>query len=98
MENNYTIKEFVKSLNVDVPDGAKFLKLQKELTAYSSDIPIHYERGMLFYSLIAKFKPKVILEIGTFHGFSALCMAWAATDHNIDATIYTIEPNSLDKK
>lgn len=85
-----------------MPDDAKFLKLRKELTAHPhpSDVSIRYayERGMLLYSLIAKFKPKVILDIGTHYGFSALCMAWAATDHNIDATIYTIEPNSLDEK
>ena len=100
MIRRYTIDEFVKSLNVNIPDDAKFLKLKKEVSPYQSHIPIRYayERGILLYSLIAKFKPKKILEIGTLHGFSALCMAWAATDYNIDATIYTIEPDSLDKK
>jgi len=73
---NYTIDEFIKSLNVQIPNDEKFLKLRKDVLPHPSNDPIHYayEREMLLYAIIAKFKPKNILEIGTAHDFSALSM------------------------
>ena len=58
---------------------------------------INFERGMLLYGLIAKLKPKSIVEIGTAGGYSTLSMAWALADYNIDGKIYTIDPNPLGK-
>ena len=57
---------------------------------------INYERGILLYSLIAKYKPKNVLEFGTAEGYSALCMAWAMVDYDINGKIFTIDPKPFD--
>ena len=89
------IKSFIKSLEITVPDDKEFLKLSKLTPMYSDNVEAHginYERGILLYALIAKYKPQNVLEIGTAKGYSTLCMAWAMHDHNIPGTIYTIDP------
>jgi len=47
-------------------------------------------QGRILYMLCQMIKPKRILELGTFAGYSALCMAEALQD---DAIIHTIEVN-----
>ena len=87
------IDQFINSLNVQIPSNEKFLQLayifpispSYSKTIAKSKYPIiNYERGILLYSLIAKYRPKNVLEIGTAEGYSALCMAWAMTDYNIN--------------
>ena len=90
------IKEFIKELNITTPAENEFLELSKkypiisELSDYENTI--NYERGILLYSLVAKYKFKNILEIGTAGGYSAMCMAKALHDNNIDGKIYTVDP------
>lgn len=94
------IRSFIKSLEVEVPDDEEFLKLSKMTPMYPENKELHiinYERGMLLYSIVAKYKPLNILEIGTAKGYSALCMAWAMDDYDIPGTIHTIDP-TLDTK
>ena len=64
----------------------KFLQLNRvfPISEKSKIMTINYERGILLYSLIAKYRPKNVLEIGTAEGYSALCMAWAMTDCKIN--------------
>ena len=93
------IDEFIDSLNVQIPSKEKFLQLTRIFPIYpqlKSDPIINYERGILLYSLIAKYKPKNVLEIGTAEGYSALCMAWAMTDYDINGRIFTIDPKPFD--
>ena len=94
------IRSFIKSLGITVPDDKEFLKLSKSMPIYSENEELHsinYERGILLYSIIAKYKPQNVLEIGTAKGYSTLCMAWAMHDYNIPGTIHTIDP-TLDTK
>ena len=89
------IRSFIKFLGVTVPDDKEFLILSKSTPIYPENEQLHsnnYERGILLYALIAKYKPQNVLEIGTAKGYSTLCMAWAMHDHNIPGTIYTIDP------
>ena len=93
------IDEFIDSLNVQIPSKEKFLQLTRIFPINprrKSDPIINYERGILLYSLIAKYKPKNVLEIGTAEGYSALCMAWAMTDYDINGRIFTIDPKPFD--
>ena len=46
------------------------------------------------YSIVAKYKPKNIIEFGTASGYATLCMARAMDDHNIDGRIFTIDIES----
>mgnify|MGYP001180394682 CR=1 FL=1 len=56
----------------------------------------NYERGILIYSLIKKYKLKSYLEIGFGRGYSCMCAALAMHE-NGEGTIMTIDP-ALDPK
>tara|TARA_R100000008_G_scaffold75923_1_gene55425 strand:- start:739 stop:1500 length:762 start_codon:yes stop_codon:yes gene_type:complete len=53
----------------------------------------NYERGILIYNLITKFKLNSFLEIGFGRGYSTFCAAKAFSDMGIDGRIVTIDPN-----
>jgi len=98
--NSVKIDQFIDSLDVKTPLKEKFLELTHIFPIspqlnFPKQIP-NYERGILLYSLIAKYKPKNVLEIGTAEGYSTLCMAWAMTDYNINGKIFTIDPKPFD--
>ena len=98
--NSVKIDQFIDSLDVKTPLKEKFLELTHIFPIspqlnFAKQIP-NYERGILLYSLIAKYKPKNVLEIGTAEGYSALCMAWAMTDYNNNGKIFTIDPKPFD--
>ena len=98
--NSIKIEQFIDSLDVKIPSKEKFLELTHIFPIspqlnFAKQIP-NYERGILLYSLIAKYKPKNVLEIGTAEGYSTLCMAWAMTDYNINGKIFTIDPKPFD--
>ena len=98
--NSIKIEQFIDSLDVKIPSKEKFLELAHIFPIspqlnFAKQIP-NYERGILLYSLIAKYKPKNVLEIGTAEGYSTLCMAWAMTDYNINGKIFTIDPKPFD--
>ena len=93
------IDQLINSLNIQIPSKEKFLQLTRIFPIYpqlESNPVINYERGILLYSLIAKYKPKNVLEIGTAEGYSTLCMAWAMVDHDINGKIFTIDPKPFD--
>ena len=97
--NSVRIDQFTNSLNVQVPSKEKFLQFSHIFPIYpkmESNPIINYERGILLYSLIAKYKPKNVLEFGTAEGYSALCMAWAMVDYDINGKIFTIDPKPFD--
>lgn len=96
------VDDFVSALNIKIPDKEKFWNLG-DLTALWMDEQrrfwrLNYERGPLLYSLIAKYRPKNVLEFGTGSGFSTLCMAWAMSDFGINGKIFTIDRYSIDSK
>jgi len=98
--NPVKIEQFIDSLDVKTPSKEKFLELAHIFPIspqlnFAKQIT-NYERGILLYSLIAKYKPKNVLEIGTAEGYSTLCMAWAMTDYNINGKIFTIDPKPFD--
>ena len=53
----------------------------------------NYERGILIYSLIKKFKLKSFLEIGFGRGYAAVCAAKAFYDIGVDGQVISIDPN-----
>ena len=92
-----SIKNLIKNLKIEIPDEKEFLKLSKIVPVnpkHSQGGIVNYERGILLYALITKYKPKTVLEIGTAEGYSTLCMAWAMTDSKIDGKIFTVDPKS----
>ena len=57
----------------------------------------NYERGILLYALVSKFKISSFLEIGFGRGYSTMCVAKAMSDMGIDGKIVTIDPNFDEK-
>ena len=53
----------------------------------------NYERGILLYALVSKFKITSFLEVGFGRGYSTFCVAKAMSDMGIDGKIVTIDPN-----
>ena len=97
----YDVKEFVERLGVQLPPIERFWKLG-DLTALRQDkdgrfYRANYERGMLLYVLVARYRPCAILEFGTGRGYGCLCMAWAMEDHNIRGRVYTIDMTPPDE-
>lgn len=94
---DYELDEYLKKLNVPLPETQRFQNLVNELTYFKSSvgnkeiINFNFERGYILYCLVSLLKPKNILEIGTAQGFGTLCMAWAMNDSNTDGNIYTID-------
>lgn len=53
----------------------------------------NYERGILLYALVSKFRISSFLEVGFGRGYSTFCVAKAMSDLGIDGKIKTIDPN-----
>ena len=58
----------------------------------------NYERGILIYSLIKKYKLSSYLEIGFGRGMSALCAAKAMHDCGIDGKVFSIDVQFDDRQ
>lgn len=61
---------FIESLGVKTPPQEEFFQFADRLGGLhvnlAGEIERHvYDRGVLLYSLIAKYKPKTVLEFGT---------------------------------
>lgn len=95
------IVDFVNCLDFPLPEAERFWKLG-DATALRVDengryYRANYERGILLYALVAKYRPRAILEFGTGRGYGSLCMAWAMEDFKIAGRIYTIDFMSPDE-
>ena len=101
------IQEFLKELDVDLEDiclgdfdaiGEYTAKknrdrnsqLYKQVGCFFRP---NYERGILIYYLIRKFEISSMLEIGFGRGYGTFCAAKAMSDHGIDGSITTVDPN-----
>jgi len=98
-ENDF--QDFIKKLRVDMPPEDEFNRLGDVTALFRNDqdefVRLNYERGMLLYALIAKYKPKNVLEFGTASGYATLCMAWAMEENKIDGKIFTIDIEPMEK-
>ena len=64
------IEQFINSLNVQIPSKEKFQQLTNIFPIYpelESNPIMNYERGMLLYALIAKFRPKNVLPAELYY-------------------------------
>lgn len=89
------VTQKVANLEVALPSVERFWKLG-DLTALrqASDgrfYRANYERGILLYALVARCRPRSVLEFGTGRGYGSMCIAWALEDHSIPGQVYTID-------
>ena len=90
---------FIKSLDIN-PPFEKIYDFADRLGCWHKNPKGEFERhvyirGPVLYSIIAKLKPKTVLEFGTGLGYSSLCMAKAMHDFDIDGKIYTVDRFSM---
>jgi len=98
--NKIKFDDFLNSINSKDLDLNDFWTLGNA-TSLSEDThgeQLEFHRGPLLYALIAYLKPKKILEFGTGGGYSALCMAKALDDYDLDGKIFTIDRVANDEK
>lgn len=86
---------FVEGLGVELPPLEKFWKLG-DATGLRQDgsgryYRANYERGILLYALVARYRPRTVLEFGTGRGYGCLCMAWSMEHNDIAGRVYTID-------
>jgi len=56
---------------------------------------VELEVGRFWYAISMLFRPKVVLETGTHHGYSACCIAAALREYG--GMLYTLDPESRKK-
>ena len=85
------------------PDGARWASLRRlaAVTALKrlpdGDYTLgHWWRGPLLYTLVQRYRPRHVLEIGTGRGYGAACMAQASLDAGFECTVWTIDALSVD--
>jgi predicted O-methyltransferase YrrM len=91
----FKLDEFILLNKLETPNPIIFEKLVNDLSFYVDEAGeignVNYERGILLYGLIKKFKPKNILEFGTAKGFGTMSMAYAVHENNNNGKIFTID-------
>jgi len=85
---NQNLEQYVESHTSPQPDYLNFIERQTNLRLVNGRMCSGFMQGRLLKMLVSMIKPKRVLELGTFSGFSALCIAEALED---DATLDTIE-------
>lgn len=82
------LEEYIESHISPEPDLLKKIDRHTNLYRLNGRMCSGHIQGRLLKMLVAMIKPKRIIELGTFTGYSALCMAEALDE---DAVIHTVE-------
>src|SRR5690554_7419304 len=70
------------------PDLLKHIHREAQLKLLHGNMVSGHLQGRLLKMLVHMIRPRTVLEINTFTGYSALCMAEALSD---DAILHTVE-------
>jgi hypothetical protein len=96
------VKDKVAELLPHPPDWDRFLRLgnltKLRVRPDGSFYRANFESGVLLYALVRRFRPRVILDIGTGRGFSALSTAMALCDGGIDGRVVTVDVRGYDEE
>lgn len=72
----------------------------QEWTSISYDFrdygSVELEVGRLWYAFVRLTKPKMVLETGTYKGYSTCCIATALRDIGENGHVYTIDPYNIE--
>jgi len=88
MELNHELDQYIAGHILPEEDFLKELDRETNLTSFYPRMLSGHVQGKVLYMLCKMIKPRRILELGTFTGYSAISMGLALND---DALIYTIE-------
>jgi len=92
MKSDYEITEYTSELNVEIPPEEEFKKIAQIFKIYPNEPKeyalANYERGMLLYGLISKYK----VELKDIQQ----CAWLGHCENKIDGKIVSIDPVSLD--
>ena len=87
---NHTIDSYLRSHSADEPEYLYRLYRATNIHLLHGRMASGHLQGRLLKMLVQMIRPRRILEVGTFSGYSALCMAEGLDD---DGRIYTFEVN-----
>lgn len=90
MENNFELEKYIKDFSS--PEDSVLYELNREtnISILRPRMLSGHIQGLLLEMLSTMIRPKRILEIGTFTGYSALCLAKGLPE---DGLLHTIELN-----
>jgi predicted O-methyltransferase YrrM len=92
------IYEYAENYSTEEPEILRKLSRETHLTQVYPQMLSGHLQGLLLRMIVGMVKPRRILEIGTFTGYSALAMALGADkdaglNHDADFHLHTIEVN-----
>ncbi|MDD5569525.1 MAG: O-methyltransferase [Bacteroidales bacterium] len=90
MEITEKLKEYAEAYTTPETDVLKKLNRETNAKILRARMLSGHLQGKLLETFSKMLKPKRILEIGTYTGYSAICLAQGLTD---DGIIYTIDKN-----
>jgi caffeoyl-CoA O-methyltransferase len=88
MEFDQELNQYIKVNTIPEEDFLKELDRETNLTCIHPRMLSGHVQGKILYMLCKMINPKRILELGTYTGYSAICMGLALSD---DSLIHTIE-------
>jgi caffeoyl-CoA O-methyltransferase len=90
MENNFELEKYIGDFST--PEDPVLYELNREtnISILRPRMLSGHIQGLLLEMLSTMIRPKRILEIGTFTGYSALCLAKGLTENGL---LHTIEVN-----
>ncbi len=90
MENNFELEKYIEDFST--PEDPTLYELNREtnISILRPRMLSGHIQGLLLEMLSTMIRPKRILEIGTFTGYSALCLAKGLEE---DGLLHTIEVN-----
>lgn len=85
-------------LNSDALERLKYAKRRREKTTGSGQLgAVSPQEGMVYYALVRKYKPAIIVETGVGNGFSTLCLL-LGLEENVKGELISIDfPRTLDE-
>ncbi|PTN08735.1 O-methyltransferase [Mangrovibacterium marinum] len=90
MENNFELEKYIDDHSSPEDEVLYELNRETNISILRPRMLSGHIQGLLLEMLTTMIRPKRILEIGTFTGYSALCMAKGLSD---DGILHTIELN-----
>ena len=88
MEFSHDLNQYISNHIIPEEEILKELERETYLTCIHPRMLSGHVQGKILYMLCKMIQPKRILELGTYTGYSALCMAFALND---GALLHTVE-------
>ena len=90
MQHTKSLHNYCEQLTGPIPDVLRELERETHLKTLAPQMMTGHLQGRLLSFISRMKRPRVVVEIGTFTGYGAICMAEGLAD---DGRVYTLEAN-----